>query len=108
MRRYRDRNYVGATREKLAEMLREELKRMGVSFQYFDGSSLVPVSGYWKYQDVYRWESVGLYAFHPETGKLIPMSICGWHSMTQLVRSKSIEISRAYRGFANQFEAAPR
>lgn len=75
--RRRRRWQAGPTRERLAEMLRDELVRMGISFTYFDGEALEPVTGYWKSQDVYRWESIGLSLIYPETGREMHMSING-------------------------------
>lgn len=87
------RRKVGAVREKLAEMLRGELTRMGIDFVHFDGDALLPVKGYWKSQDVYRWESVGLDALHPETGGRMGMSINGWEAMTKIVRAGGVSLS---------------
>ncbi len=101
------RRAAGSTRHKLAKMLSAELDAMGISHQPFDGEDLIPVSGYWRSQDCYRWESVGLRAFHPDTGRPMSMSISGWEAMTKIVRSKGVRISQSPRALPYQFEADP-
>lgn len=90
-------------RDKLATMLRDELVRMGLSFVYFDGDNLIPVSGYWKSQDVYRWESAGLQMIHNATGSHMAMSISGWEPMTTIVRAGKLTITNT--GVYGQYEA---
>lgn len=99
---------IGRTREKLAEMLMAELGRMGVEYEPFTGADLIPVTGFWKSQDCYRWESVSLRVLSPSTGApTVIMSISGWEAMTKIVRSGGVKIEKAYRGFPFQYEASP-
>lgn len=102
----RDHRQAGDTRHKLAELLRAALTAEGIEFLPFDGESLIPVRGYWKRQDVYRWESVGLKAIRH--GKVLGMSICGWGKMTDIVRSGGAVLSQHHRDLPCQFEADPK
>ena len=97
---------VGRTRHKLAEMLSAELTRMGIDHVPFDGDALEPVTGYWKSQDCYRWESIGLTAI--VNGRSALMSINGWDAMTKIIRSGGVSIDRNPRDLPYQFEANPK
>ncbi len=57
-------------KERVAELLREHLGWR------ISASDIVPVSGFWKRVDVYRWE-----VYHPTLGKFG----C-WQTMTQFVK----------------------
>lgn len=93
------------TREKLAQMVAAELDTMGIQMVPFTGDDLEPVSGYWKAEDCYRWEAVGLRFVDPETGRTLPMSLGSWETMTAIVRSKGVVIARLPRGLPTEFEA---
>lgn len=97
---------AGRVREKLAEMLMLELTAKSIDFFPFSGDDLLPVTGYWKSQDCYRWESLGLKARH-ENGCVVHMTISGWATMTSIVRSGGVNIERAFRGLPYEFEADP-
>ncbi len=96
------RREAGRTRHKLAEMIQNKLTEMGVEHRPFDGNDLLPVTGYWKSQDCYRWESVGLRAV--VDGREINMSVCGWEPMTTCIRAKNITIGKAFNGLPYQYE----
>jgi len=99
------RRKIGAVRELLAEKVKRLLTDAGIDFMPFDGDSLVPVSGYWKKQDVYRWESVGLCCRHEVTGRPMQMSVCGWSTMTECVRSKNLVLTEP--DMPHMFEVDP-
>jgi hypothetical protein len=92
-------------REKLVQMIAAELAVMGIQMEPFTGDDLVPVTGYWKAQDCYRWEAVGLTFLHAETGNPMRLSLSSWETMTDIVRSKGVKIERTYRGLPYEFEA---
>lgn len=83
-----------SVRERLASMITDAFRLEGLEVVPFDGENLITVSGYWKQQDVYRWESVGLNLVNPETRRKIPMSVSGWDTMTRIVRSGGVELTR--------------
>ena len=93
------------TREKLAQMVAAELAAMGIEMVPFTGDDLVPAEGFWRSQDCYRWEAVGLTFLHAETGNPMRLSLSSWERMTDIVRSKGVKIERTCRGLPYEFEA---
>lgn len=94
-----------SVRERLASMITDAFRLEGLEVVPFDGGSLIPVSGYWKKQDVYRWESLGLILIYPETRKKLSLSVSGWDTMTRIVRSGGVELECLSFG---EYEAHPK
>lgn len=85
---------IGKTRQKLAERVRELLIEKGIDVNGFDGSNLIPVTGHWKGEDCYRWESAGITHNIPGGSQSLPLSVASWSPMTACIRAKSLVLSQ--------------
>lgn len=73
--------------EELESILISEFERRGIYTIVL--TRLQPVSGYWRSQDVYRWEASAKAESIPPNWKAKPrlVSIVSWEAMTDVVRA---------------------
>ncbi|GBR03260.1 hypothetical protein [Gluconobacter cerinus] len=91
-------NAVGKVRHKTATMLSKAFERAGVSVLPFDGSNLVPATGYWKKADCFRWETVGLKAVNPASGNAMGLSVGSWDTMTDILKAGRLDLTQERLG----------
>lgn len=89
---------IGKTRQRAAKILAEAFASAAVTVEPFDGSALVPVSGYWKSQDCWRWESVGLMRVNPVTGNKMGISVGSWDTLRSIVSAGGIDLVQEHIG----------
>ena len=90
-RTYRSSKHVGRVRLRLAEMIRQEVEKLGVKVRV-DPSKLWPNQGYWRIDyraDVMPWE--GVVEIQLETGKWQRISVHSWSTMTDCIRGFDID-----------------
>lgn len=89
---------IERTRHRAAQMLAQAFMASGVDVAPFDGSNIIPVSGYWKAQDCWRWESTGLMRVNPVSGNKMGLSVGSWDTLKSIIRAGGIDLVQEHIG----------
>lgn len=89
---------IGRTRHRIATMLSEAFERAGVHVLPFDGDNLIPVSGHWKKEDCFRWETVGLKMINHASGNSMGLAVGSWDTMTSILKSGGLDLTQERLG----------
>ncbi|MFT9299073.1 MAG: hypothetical protein ABF542_13300 [Gluconobacter sp.] len=85
-------------RHKTAAMLSKAFERVGVNVLPFDGRNLMPVTGHWKKEDCFRWETIGLKMINSASGNAMGLSVGSWDTMTDILKAGGLDLTQERLG----------